>query len=73
MRNSSATFADDYVSIVTNLLLIDFYTTDILTKFEDIPYIRLGADWDFSFMFAKLQGVNLRYFEDWTPYFEALP
>ena len=39
----------------TNLFLIPLYTTDISTKFEKIPYIRLGGDPDVRFKFPKLQ------------------
>ena len=42
--NQTPTFADDYVRIVTKRALIHLYATDISTKFEDISYIRFGAD-----------------------------
>ena len=72
----AVTFADDnikrlYINTVTKRVFITLYTTDISSKFEDIPYIRF-RDLDHS-SFPSSRGWTWKYFENWTPYLEALP
>ena len=38
---------------LSKMFFIPLYTTDISTKFEDIPFIRLGGDTDLRFKFPK--------------------
>ena len=67
LKSTKWPFADDYikrlyVNTVTKRVFIPLYMTDISTKFEDIPYIRL-RDFDHSsFKFPKLQALNLKMF-----------
>ena len=48
------------------------YTMEISTKFEDIPYIRLGGDTDLRFKFPKLQVMNLKLFWRMNARFRSL-